>query len=277
MGKQLEIPEEQDNATLVPLTAELHDAVGERLKTVYEGVPGETVKLCERHRVGMARDNLEHLRQIRDALAPFGKFKEWCQAVGVNYTTVTMSLTEAVHPRKHTKREVMPSITAPSLPAPANTTEPAERADLVDERTNPKATATETTADSKPEPHEALPSLPVWESPVPVPTHRGGPIIGDSYGTKDCLGAALVHIELRERMREFVAFAKLPYVQWALKKSNIEESTVYRDHHHGVPSVVRDMERLVADGDDEVVGERFFEHALHRREEALAAEGEVTS
>jgi hypothetical protein len=81
-----------EDVALVPLSAEPDDAVGEVLKAVYDGIPGHIVGFVEYHRIEATSDYLKHMQEIRDALAPFGKFKDWCAAAGVNYGALSKAL-----------------------------------------------------------------------------------------------------------------------------------------------------------------------------------------
>ena len=83
-----------EDAALVPLWAEPDDAVGEALKAVYEDIPGHVVGLIEFHRIEATNDYLKNMCESRDALAPYGKFKDWCDA-GVNYGAVSKALSRA--------------------------------------------------------------------------------------------------------------------------------------------------------------------------------------
>jgi hypothetical protein len=108
--------EMEDNTTVVALTADFDDAVGERLKAVYDGVPTDVTMFCEYHRIGMAHDNLEHLRQVRDALAPYGRFKAWCDAAGFNYNAIRCAIERHEGKRIERKRTTVEA-TAATLPA----------------------------------------------------------------------------------------------------------------------------------------------------------------
>jgi len=72
----------------------LPEAVQELYKTLAPGVGQK----CERARKRMGAGYVEYLRGLRDArdaLAPDGKFKEWCAAYGLVYSTVKNQLSQA--------------------------------------------------------------------------------------------------------------------------------------------------------------------------------------
>lgn len=94
------------STALVPITDETATVA---LQDVYRGLPGDVVLHVESERTAIGRDIVDHLRAIRDALAPYGRFKEWCEAVGLRYGTVTQRLSRADSPYK---QPVLQSITA---------------------------------------------------------------------------------------------------------------------------------------------------------------------
>ncbi len=57
------------------------------LAQVYAGLDPAVVATCEQARGCLRSAFIEELRKVRDALAPSGRFKEWCAAVGINYST----------------------------------------------------------------------------------------------------------------------------------------------------------------------------------------------
>jgi len=66
-----------------------------RLLAVYAGLPDDVVKRCEESRRRILRNVYRiaiDLRAVHDDLAPQGKFKEWCQAAGLNYSTAKNAL-----------------------------------------------------------------------------------------------------------------------------------------------------------------------------------------
>jgi hypothetical protein len=81
-----------DDTALVPLRAARGDAIGEALKEVYSAIPGDIVGFVENHRIQATNGYLEHMKEIRNALAPFGAFRDWCAAAGVNYGTISKAL-----------------------------------------------------------------------------------------------------------------------------------------------------------------------------------------
>ena len=84
--------EMEDERALVPLAATPGDAIGVALQAVYETLPGHVVGFVEYHRIEATADYLAHLRAIRDALAPYGAFHDWCDAAGVNYAALSKAL-----------------------------------------------------------------------------------------------------------------------------------------------------------------------------------------
>lgn len=58
------------------------------LLAVYDGIPGAVVQSVEHERLALAHDVMQHLASIRNHLAPYGCFKAWCAAVGLNYNSV---------------------------------------------------------------------------------------------------------------------------------------------------------------------------------------------
>lgn len=105
-------PADDANTALVPITDE---TVAPALQAVYRGLPGDVVMNVESERIAIGRDILDHLRAIRDTLAPYGRFKEWCEAVGLRYGTVTQRLSRADNKYK---QPVLQGITESSVPAP---------------------------------------------------------------------------------------------------------------------------------------------------------------
>ncbi len=82
-----------DVVALVPMDADDAGPATAALLEVYAGLAGDVVTYCEAERKAIVRDTVEHLKNVRDALAPFGKFKEWCEAAGFTYGTVKNTLT----------------------------------------------------------------------------------------------------------------------------------------------------------------------------------------
>jgi hypothetical protein len=79
----LPVPADAPTGALVPASLETLAAPPPALLAVYEPLPGDVVNHCERHRSAIIRDELEHLRAVRDALAPYGAFQAWCDAAGI--------------------------------------------------------------------------------------------------------------------------------------------------------------------------------------------------
>lgn len=73
----------------VPLVEE------EELRPVYAGLPDDVVQRCEGARQHMRQEFIQQLRRVRDALAPYGRFKEWCRAVRISYHTAQSMLWRA--------------------------------------------------------------------------------------------------------------------------------------------------------------------------------------
>ncbi len=84
-------PAGNPTSTIVPATLDTL-APSTALLRLYQQLPGDVVNLCEQHRIAIIGDTLEHLRAIRDALAPHGLFQDWCRAAGVNYNTALVGL-----------------------------------------------------------------------------------------------------------------------------------------------------------------------------------------
>lgn len=101
---------EELTQALVPLDSEESSALSPALLAVYADLPDEVVTTVEYERNAITRDVLDHLRNVRDALAPYGKFKDWCNAVGINYGTVSNRLS-----REDSKQKVNAILTARQL------------------------------------------------------------------------------------------------------------------------------------------------------------------
>src|SRR5258706_7833689 len=70
----------------------------EALRAIYARLEPAVTKVCERGR-GLMRDTfLLGLERVRDALAPSGLFKEWCEAAGINYNTAKSIVARAKQP-----------------------------------------------------------------------------------------------------------------------------------------------------------------------------------
>jgi|SRR5690348_5364302 len=65
------------------------------LRPVYAGLPADVVQECEVARQHMRQEFIQQLRRVRDALAPYGRFKEWCCAVHISYHTAQNMLWRA--------------------------------------------------------------------------------------------------------------------------------------------------------------------------------------
>jgi len=61
----------------------------------YAGVPTEVVEDCERIHTTVRAVRLEGLRRIRDLLAPYGTFKQWCHDHEENYGSIQYQLSQA--------------------------------------------------------------------------------------------------------------------------------------------------------------------------------------
>jgi hypothetical protein len=101
---------EELTQALVPLDSEESSAPSPALLAVYADLPDAVVTTVEYERNAITRDVLDHLRNVRDALAPYGKFKDWCNAVGINYGTVSNRLS-----REDSKQRVNAALTARQL------------------------------------------------------------------------------------------------------------------------------------------------------------------
>ena len=83
------------------------------LQAVYTELPGDVVQVCEHARLAIHRVTTENLRRVQEALAPYGKFKAWCEAAGIHYSTAYSRLDRADHDRS--KQTIAQRATA-SLP-----------------------------------------------------------------------------------------------------------------------------------------------------------------
>jgi hypothetical protein len=90
--------EEEETQALTDTDEGARSAAGDALLALYHDLPGDVVAIVEYERQAIVRDTLEHLQHIRDALAPYGKFREWCVATGLNYGTVSNRLSRASRP-----------------------------------------------------------------------------------------------------------------------------------------------------------------------------------
>lgn len=81
-----------DDTVLVSLKAVSDAAVAQALQGVYTNLPGDVVRRCERHRIAATNGYLRHMREVRDALAPYGAFRDWCEEQGITYTTLQKAL-----------------------------------------------------------------------------------------------------------------------------------------------------------------------------------------
>jgi hypothetical protein len=87
-------------AEVLPAWLELgnEDAPPEAVRELYATLAEGVSIACERARKRMGTGYVEYLRGLRDArdaLAPDGKFKEWCAAYGLVYSTVKNQLSQA--------------------------------------------------------------------------------------------------------------------------------------------------------------------------------------
>src|SRR5260221_13755696 len=92
--------EEQSNETraLTPTADDGREGPSPALLALYHELPGDVVAIIEYERKAITRDVLDHLRHIRGTLAPSGRFREWCLAVGLNYGPVSNRLSRADKP-----------------------------------------------------------------------------------------------------------------------------------------------------------------------------------
>src|SRR5712691_6222397 len=77
-----------DVVALVPMDAGDAGPATAALLEVYADLAGDVVAYCEAERKAIVRDTVEHLKNVRDALAPSGRFKAWCIVAGFTYHTV---------------------------------------------------------------------------------------------------------------------------------------------------------------------------------------------
>ena len=115
LGKVKAAAEEQ---ALIPRDADTDEVVAERLRVVYEGLPGGVVAECEHHRIAEKQGRMSHWQAVRDRLAPYGCFKDWCEAQGLNYNAVMHALQRYEGTRIDSKRSVAEPAIAPLLSKP---------------------------------------------------------------------------------------------------------------------------------------------------------------
>ncbi len=96
-----------DVVALVPMDAGDAEPATTALLEVYAGLAGDVVTYCETERKAIVRDTVEHLKNVRDALAPSGRFKAWCEAAGFTYGTVKNTLTRIYG--KQADNELLPA------------------------------------------------------------------------------------------------------------------------------------------------------------------------
>ncbi len=80
------------------------------LQAIYGKLDPAVTQVCERARRSMRDAYLHGLATVRDALAPSGLFKEWCQAAGINYSTVSNRLSLAERKQAVTKSVTVPLV-----------------------------------------------------------------------------------------------------------------------------------------------------------------------
>jgi N6-adenosine-specific RNA methylase IME4 len=79
----------------------------------YAGVPPDVRQDCEQHWTAAQASLAEHLRAIRDALAPYGTFKDWCAGHGVDYSRANYLL-------NHSNWQPVLEISTARLPEPVD-------------------------------------------------------------------------------------------------------------------------------------------------------------
>jgi hypothetical protein len=94
---------------IVPVTGNLptlfDDSMSDELRQVYSQVSDQDiVDFCEHHRKAISSDILQHLRAIRDALAPFGLFSKWCESLNIPYSRIHNLLDSPNWESKRTSR-----------------------------------------------------------------------------------------------------------------------------------------------------------------------------
>jgi hypothetical protein len=105
---------------------ELIPAVAEAIPYV-EGLPTEVAARCHAIITGLYAATRDGLRQVHDETAPYGKFKAWCDAYGLNYVNVLRQLNYVPGRRKQATGGENSS--APLLEAP-----PEQHAETREER-----------------------------------------------------------------------------------------------------------------------------------------------
>lgn len=63
-------------------------------------------------------------------------------------------------------------------------------------------------------------------------------------------------IKLRDRFSEWVNYLSQDHVRYAVNKSNLMQTLLYRDSTEGVPAILRMLKKLVAEGDSFEVAEK---------------------
>lgn len=84
--------------------------------TCYTGVPSDIVEMCEQAHLVSKVVRLQALCSVRDWLAPYGQFRQWCLDHGENYHNVQSQLSQAFG--NVTKRAIKNTESAAWLEAP---------------------------------------------------------------------------------------------------------------------------------------------------------------
>ena len=93
---------EEPTRALTPASEDGQGAPTPALLELYRKLPSEVAAIIEYERQAITRDVLDHLRHVRDELAPYGGFKEWCLAMGLNYGSVSNRLSRTDKPAVNT-------------------------------------------------------------------------------------------------------------------------------------------------------------------------------
>src|SRR5260221_7462482 len=88
----MNMDENETERTLVP---QEEDASPPEELACYNGVPVEIADECENIYTISRTIRLQALKRVRDLLAPYGRFKQWCHDHDENYGSVTYALSRA--------------------------------------------------------------------------------------------------------------------------------------------------------------------------------------
>jgi hypothetical protein len=87
MATETEIEETMPGPLPVWLEPDNDGLTPEALRPIYEKLDPSVTQVCERARRGIRDGYVRGVLEVHKALAPFGFFKDWCKAAGINYRT----------------------------------------------------------------------------------------------------------------------------------------------------------------------------------------------